>query len=154
MLGMLTETVGETETSNPYWWTYIGGPVVIGAVLTGIFGTIQTIVNKKKSPPSIIDQTQLLLDGLQSMVSMMTEDKAKDSERIDILQSRIEELETLSIKDYDMISRMRDEQHDMQNDILRKSRMINELVHKLKEMSIIVEGIEESYSETLIFKEM
>jgi len=151
---LTTPITPDSTPDVPLWWTYFGGPAVIGTFLAGIFTVVQTYINKKvKTSPSIQEQTQLLMGGLQSMVELMKEDKEKDAQRINHLQTRIEELETNSISDFEMINKLHEEKNDLNSIIARKDQTIRTLVNKLDELSILVEGVDTGVRPVIVFKE-
>lgn len=126
----------------PLWWTWVGGPAIIGAVLAGVIQAVNSVVTKKtKSPESIQSQVQTLLDGLQGMINLLSEDKARDNERIAKLQDRVDDLETLSEQDLDNRTRMNTEIQELKTEVARKDMHIHLLVVELKALGTTVTGL-------------
>lgn len=126
----------------PLFWTWIGGPAIIGAVLAGISQVIQILVTKKtKTPESIQAQVQTLLDGLQGMINLLTEDKARDNDRIAKLQARIDELESQSEEDLAQKAKAYAEIQGLQTEVARKDLHIQLLATELNSLGVRITGL-------------
>lgn len=140
----------EAAESSNNLWTFLGGPMVGAAVATGVLVLINTFVTKKV--PDVQTQTQALLGGLENMVTLMTEDKAKDAARITALQVRVDELENESVRDLEQVNRLYVEIRTLESELARKDATIRLLVDELRALGTIAHGLEENLTTTITFE--
>jgi chromosome segregation ATPase len=129
-----------------------GNPFDLNTIISG--GTGATIIGAlwyigksifDRALPSRSDaraSTQLVLEGLNSMVKVLQEDKIADSERLAAKQKRIDELESAADVDYDRIRELRDEILDLQTRLNQKDRHITTLVRELRRFGAQVTGLD------------
>jgi hypothetical protein len=135
------------------FWSWLGGPAVGAASATGILLILNTLIGKKVRPADDINQArEALIKGLQDMVELMTQDKARDTERIVSLTSRIDELEAASITDIVARDVMHSEIIQLKQDVSNKARTIQILVDQLTSLGIQVLGLENEFSTEITFK--
>lgn len=151
---MLDPFIAATPTpetsSDVNLWTFLGGPAVGAAVATGVLLIINTYLGKRV--PDVQTQTQALLAGLENMVTLMTEDKAKDAARITALQTRVDELESESVKDLEQVTKLHEEIRELKSEVSRKNITINLLVAELRTLGTITSGIEDNLHSTITFE--
>lgn len=150
---ILTAEVAKETAAAPPLWQFFGGPAVGAAIATGAMALIHNLADKKVTPAvTVQSKTQALLEGLERMVTLMTEDKAKDAERISSLQARIDELELDSQKDLDAISRLHKQILELHAEAARKDATIRLLANELRVLGTIAHGIDESVHTTVTFE--
>lgn len=116
----------------PIIWSWLGGPVVGAAVVTGAYALIKSYMDKKVSPhDDVITKTALIIEGLETVVTVLKEDKKRDTERIDSLQNRIDTMEESAQADYNYIIQLQREMYELQLDISDKNHKIQQLEHEI-----------------------
>lgn len=87
----------------------------------------------------------ILLEGLQSMVKVLQDEKAADAKRLTDRQSRIDSLEEESDTNYVRKAEMQAEIIELRARVAQKDRHITELVHMLTRMGARVVGLDADY---------
>lgn len=150
---ILTAEAAKEAATAPPLWQFFGGPAVGAAVATGVMALIHNLADKKVTPAvTVQSKTQALLEGLERMVTLMTEDKAKDAERIAALQTRIDELEQDSQKDLEAISKLHKEILELHTEAARKDATIRLLASELSVLGTIAHGLDESVHSSVTFE--
>lgn len=150
---LTAEAAKEAATAPPPLWQFFGGPAVGAALATGAMALIHNLADKKVTPAvTVQSKTQALLEGLERMVTLMTEDKAKDAERIAALQNRIDELELDSQKDLEAISKLHREILELHAEASRKDATIRLLANELSVLGVLAHGLDESVHTTVTFE--
>lgn len=83
----------------------------------------------------------IVLEGLNSMVKVLQDEKVADAQRLADRQKRIDDLEAASEKDYERLSELRAEIIDLRARLAQKERHINYLIYELQKLGAIVSGV-------------
>jgi chromosome segregation ATPase len=116
------------------------GTIVVGAV----YYIIKLIF--EKAIPSRSDSRAnitILLEGLQSMVKVLQDEKAGDAKRLADRQARIDTLEDESETSFTRKAEMQAEIIELRARVAQKDRHIRQLVHMLEQLGATVSGLEE-----------
>lgn len=116
-----------------------------GATLVGILFYIGKLILDRTIPSRSDSRANItiLLDGLQSMVKVLQDEKTADAKRLADRQDRIETLEKESDLSYTRRAEMQAEIIDLRARVAQKERHIRELAHMLVQLGAKVTGLDD-----------
>lgn len=118
-----------------------------GATLVAVIFYVGKLILDRTIPSRSDSRANItiLLEGLQSMVKVLQDEKAADAKRLTDRQSRIDVLEEESDTNYVRKAEMQAEIIELRARVAQKDRHIKELVHLLTRMGAKVVGLDADY---------
>lgn len=116
-----------------------------GATLVGIIFYVGKLILDRTIPSRSDSRANIsiLLEGLQSMVKVLQDEKNADAERLANRQARIDALEEESYINYSRKAEMQAEIIELKARVAQKDRHIKQLAYMLSQLGAEVGGLEE-----------
>lgn len=123
-----------------------------GATLVGLIFYVGKLILDRTIPSRSDARANItiLLEGLQSMVKVLQDEKLADAKRLADRQVRIDQLEEESDVNYQRRAEMQAEIIELRSRVAQKDRHIRELTHMLTQLGASVVGLDGDYLEVTL----